>query len=52
MFPTTIPPKEEDTGKPMIGPRNIYSRKRYSGKIEGHKGWSSYFEAGKSNAAK
>lgn len=51
MFPVTTHEKEEDTGKPIIQPHNMKVRKNYSGKIEGHKGWSTYFEAGKYNAA-
>lgn len=56
MFPKTIPPKDEDTGKPITMPRNIYAMSNFKGKVEGHvlggKGKSTYFEKGKFNAAK
>ena len=56
MFPKKLPQKDEDSGKPLTQPRQIYTKKNYSGKIEGHpmqnKPWSTYFEPGKFNAAK
>jgi hypothetical protein len=52
MFPVTTHAKEEDTGKPMTGPPNMKVRKNFVGKVESYRGWSTYFEPGKYNAAK
>lgn len=51
IYPTKTAQKDEDTGKPVSGPRNFYTKQFLKGKIESHpKRGSSYFAPATFNA--